>query len=155
MKSFFAGLLLVFSFQASAQQLPVFPHVEGAPYYYFLCNATAWSLNEQTQLQCDDAQCISQYLDYEVSETWMVSDRDTCKLLKTSQIGQWDGSSVVIGAYVDGVSDEARQGPMQVPGVARFFGNEEIRVQYPALGRYRIWLTRARAAFSIRPVSGE
>ncbi len=155
MKSLLASFLLVFSVSAIAQQLPVFPHAEGAPYYYFLCNATGWSLNEQTQLQCDDAQCISQYLDYEVKETWMVRDRDSCKLLKTAQLGQWGGDSQVIGAYVDGVSDEARQGPMQVPGVARLFGRDEIRIQYPTVGHYRIWLTRARSAFSIQPLISE
>ena len=41
---------------------------------------------------------------------------------------------------------------MDVPAVARFYGSGSIAVKYPALGTYRIWVSRARGAFSISPV---
>ncbi len=156
MKNIIASLaFFVISVASQAQTLQKFPHVEGAPYYYFLCSATGWNVNEASRLSCDDAQCISYFLDYDVKENWMVSDKDSCLLLKTTQLDQWDGSSEIIGAYVERPDEPAQIGFMKVPAVARFFGHDSIHVQYPSLGRYRIWVTRARAAFSIQALPEE
>lgn len=140
---------------AQGQTLQKFPHVEGAPYYYFLCNATDWKLSHASRLSCDDAQCISYFLDYNVNDNWMVSDKDSCLLLKTTQLDQWDGTSEILGAYVERPDEPDQIGFMKVPAVARFFGHDSIHVQYPSLGRFRIWVTRARAAFSIQALPEE
>jgi hypothetical protein len=151
MKTILAALVLILpAMTTQAENLQKFPHVEGAPYYYFLCNATDWNLNDASRLSCDDAQCISYYLDYEVKENWMVSSHDSCLLLKTARLDQWAESSETIGAYVERPDEPAQIGFMKVPAVARFYGHDHIKVQYPSAGRYRIWVTRARAAFSIQ-----
>ncbi|HET9239057.1 MAG TPA: hypothetical protein VFO10_17495 [Oligoflexus sp.] len=155
MKRFFTALALFFASGAQSQSLQTFPHVEGAPYFYFLCNATSWSLNEESRLSCDDAQCISYFLDYDVKENWMVSEHDRCMLLRTTELDQWNGSSEVLGAYVERPDEPAKINFMQVPAVARFFGHDAIQVKYPGTGRYRIWVTRARAAFSVQALPTE
>jgi hypothetical protein len=155
MKRFIAALILLLASATEAQSLQKFPHVEGAPYFYFLCNATSWGLNAQSRLSCDDAQCISYFLDYDVKENWMVSDQDSCVLLRTTELDQWTGNSETVGAYVERPDEPAQIGFMQVPAVARFYGQDSIRVKYPSTGRYRIWVTRARAAFSIQALPEE
>jgi hypothetical protein len=155
MKRLLTVFALFFASAVQSQSLETFPHMEGAPYFYFLCNATSWSLNEQSRLSCDDAQCISYFLDYDVKENWMVSDQDSCMLLKTTELDQWSGSSEIIGAYVERPDEPAKLNFMQVPAVARFFGHDSIQVKYPVTGRYRIWVTRARAAFSVQALPAE
>lgn len=155
MKHVFTALAFLFASAAQSQSLPTFPHVEGAPYFYFLCNATSWNLNEASRLSCDDPQCISYFLDYDVKEDWMVTAQDSCMLLKTTELDQWNGSSEVIGAYVERPDEPAKLNFMQVPAVARFLGHDSIQVKYPGTGRYRIWVTRARAAFSVQALPAE
>jgi hypothetical protein len=155
MKRIATAFALLLTTAAQSQSLQTFPHVAGAPYFYFLCNATSWNLNDLSRLACDDAQCISYVLDYDVKENWMVSDQDSCMLLQTSERDQWNGFSEILGAYVERPDAPATVNFMQVPAVARFLGHESIQVKYPSTGRYRIWVTRARAAFSVQALPAE
>ena len=155
MQRLLTALAFFLATAAHSESLQTFPHVAGAPYFYFLCNATSWDLNQQSRLSCDDAQCISYVLDYDVKENWMAFDHDSCMLLKTTELDQWNGSSEIIGAYVERPDEPAKLNFMQVPAVARFLGHDSIQVKYPNTGRYRIWLTRARAAFSVQALPAE
>ncbi len=124
-------------------------------YYYFTCNATGWALNDQTRLQCLDPYCIDLALEYEVTEEWMVTGHDTCNLIRTDAYNGWGTRSESIGAYVEVPDREPVRNEMEAPSTARFYGSGPITVKYPRLGKYRIWLTRARAAFTITPVAEE
>lgn len=144
------GLLAFVSANSFANTKPV-----EAPYFYFLCNATSWQLNEDSRLVCDDPLCISYVLDFSVDESWMVEQGDHCKLLRTDTSDTWDETSEVVGAYVERPNERPQINHLQVPAVARFFGTGSILTQYPELGCYRIWVSRARSAFSIRPIDSE
>ncbi len=140
------------STQSSVEPTPEFAHPTGVSYYYFLCTSTSWALNESSRLRCEDSQCISMYVDYTVNADWMLKEGDSCKILKTQELDNWNGQSEVIGAYVEYPNAEPSTSMMTVPSVARLFGSKEFRVQYPTYGTFRMWLTRARSAFTIRGI---
>jgi len=139
-------------FSAIAAETGKAADLQMTDFYYFTCNATGWALDDQTRLSCLDSFCIDLALEFEVTEPWMVTEHDTCSLVKTNAYNNWGTSSVRYGSYVEGPSSPARVDQMDVPAVARFYGSGSIAVKYPALGTYRIWVSRARGAFSISPV---
>ncbi|MBF0442930.1 MAG: hypothetical protein HQK54_13570 [Oligoflexales bacterium] len=122
--------------------------------YYLLCGATGSEMNDNTKLKCVDSMCIDLSIEFDVNETFMVSDFDTCSLVRTSVLEDGTVASEKIGAYVEGPSHPPVVGFIDVSlqDVARFYSEEDFKVKYPRTGHYRFSLTRARAAFSIAEV---
>ncbi len=121
------------------------------PYFYLTCNATGWDLSDKNRLECVDSMCIDYALEYDVNEPWLVSGGDSCALVRTNEKNSWGTEHTRYGSFVEGPAPII--GQLEVPSLARLYGDSQFTVKYPTAGRYRVWVTRARAAFTISPVS--
>ncbi len=113
-------------------------------YTYFTCNATGWQLTDSTRL-------TNGGLDYDVTQAWMVTDRDNCAFVTTNALNGWGTQQTTRGAYVDGPTGTNHN--LYVVGsgkVAHVAGTAQFDVKYPALGRYHVQLDSATGAFTVK-----
>lgn len=125
---------------------------ENVGYYYFLCDATSRDLNDASRLVCEEDQCIYLSLIYQVSDQGILEKGDSCQILWTATRDSRSPDAEVLGTYAfrgDG-ADEINI--LRVPDNAMLSGSGDVRVEYPALGSYKFWLTRARYAVAISAV---
>jgi hypothetical protein len=100
-------------------------------YYYLTCSATGFTLNSGTRLaQVDQADYV---LNYSVNQTWMTTTGDSCFVIETHTVDQYDSCTRYLSSTVN---------PMIVPSTQSLgvTGNQ-FTVKYPALGHYKATLT--------------
>ena len=103
-----------------------------SPFFlYFRCNATGWGVDDNTRMTETSLGFFE--ITYEVTETWMVSDADTCIVTQTNQLNGWGTEQEFFGP--------ARTDRIVVPGgdfleQQQSGGDEHFKVQYPALGTF-------------------
>lgn len=134
--------------------------IEDVGYYYFLCEATSRELNDASRLSCEDSQCIYLSLTYQLTNRHVLEKGDSCQILWTPLRDNRSPDAMTMGTYAFRGNAPDELNILRVPDNAMLSGSGDVRVEYPALGTYKFWLTRARQAVSISaipesPVAGE
>jgi hypothetical protein len=103
-----------------------------SPFFlYFRCNATGWGVDDSTRMTETSLGFFE--ITYDVTDSWMVSDADTCIVTQTNQLNGWGTEQAFYGP--------ARTNLIVVPG-GDFLnqqqpgGDEHFKVKYPALGDF-------------------
>jgi len=110
------------------------------PYFWYLrCNATSWNLDAGSQLVDTDDPAVKALV-FEVTYPWMVSNGDSCNVMRTEQAGDWAAGLTVFNALTS---------PVIVPGggtLAVGFG--QFAVRYPEIGTYVFLLNTSDNTFT-------
>lgn len=95
-------------------------------YWYLTCNTTGWQLNDSSRmLQIDQA---GVGITYNVNQSWMVNDGESCSIVETHTLNNWDACSKSWGVATS---------PFVVPASQQLAtGIQSFKVKYPELGTY-------------------
>lgn len=119
----------------------------GAPYLYFECNATGWSVTEANRLK-PTADPATFTLTYIVTEPWLVSAPDKCLIVSTNQL---DGYGTSQSYY----SDQHPSVPVTTPVTgALVASNQTFAVTYPAMSEYTLTVDTRKNTYSIAATTG-
>jgi hypothetical protein len=103
-----------------------------SPFFlYFRCNATGWGVDNTTRMTETSLGFFE--ITYDVTDTWMISDADTCIVTQTNQLNGWGTQQAFFGP--------ARTKLIVVPGgdflnQQQAGGDAHFKVKYPSLGNF-------------------
>jgi hypothetical protein len=109
------------------------PLGEANSFLYFRSNATGWGVDNATRLSQTSSPNVFGRL-YSVTESWMITDRDTAIVTETNAFNAWGTSQKFYGAS-DKLLLVPGQDPLtlQPPG-----GDAHFKVKYATLGQHRV-----------------
>ncbi|MGC4064073.1 MAG: hypothetical protein QM784_05420 [Polyangiaceae bacterium] len=111
-------------------------------FLYLRCSGTSWGIGAENRLLPTSDPYLFQ-LTYDINQSWIVNQGDTCIFTLTNQLNGWGTSQTSYSARNPST-------PIVVPGGQPLAASSaNFSVRYPALGRYTLTVNWRQGSFNI------